>query len=112
MHDQHEVGAGRHAIALLNGVVARHARLERVLLFVALPLERDLDDRVQAVAQDVRELVGIDDRDLARDHAGVAQALHAPQARGWRDVHPGRQLLVRQRRILLELVQKSHVDGV
>ena len=48
---EHEVRARRDAVALLHGVVGDGARLEGRLRFRRLAVERDLDDRGQAVAE-------------------------------------------------------------
>ena len=64
------------------------------------------------MADEKRELVGVDDRDLTRDEPPVAQAFDPAQARGRRNVDLGGEFLVGQRGIALELVQKSHVDVV
>ena len=48
---EHEVGAGRDAVALLHGGLGDGARLEGGERFGRLAVERDLDDRGQAVAE-------------------------------------------------------------
>jgi hypothetical protein len=57
-HHQHEVGAGRDAPALLHRVVGDHAGLEGVERGGVLPVQRDLDHRLQSVAEHRGQPVG------------------------------------------------------
>ena len=91
-HHQHEVRARRHAITLLHAGVGRRALLEGGQMLGALAVQRDLDDRAQAVAQPlVRQ-----QRHAALDHAGLHQPAHAAQCGGRRHVRGGGQVLVGQ----------------
>ena len=65
LDDEHEVGAGRDAMALLHRGLGDGARLERVERLGDLAVERDLDDRRQAVA----ERLGREQGDAALDDA-------------------------------------------
>ena len=94
MHQQNKVRAGRHAVALLHRVVSGDAHFKRFELFTALPVECDFNNRRQAVADDDREFVGAEQRDLALDQAGVAQSFDAAQAGGRRDARAGGQIKV------------------
>jgi hypothetical protein len=86
-----------------------HTRLKRLLLLGALPLQRDLDQRRQPVACDGGQLVGAEHRDLALHQPRIAQALHAAQTGGRRDVGTLGQGLVAQRGIGLQAVEQLEV---
>ena len=103
-------GPGRDAVALLHRVVRRHALLEGVQRGGVLPVQRDLDHRRQQPWPS-RGAVG-QDRDLALDQPGLAQALHAPQAGGRRDVHALGERLVALGGVALQRVEQAQVDGI
>jgi hypothetical protein len=105
LHHQHEIRAGRHAIALQHGGLARRQCLEFRLSFRALVIERDFDDRGQHGA----DLVRRHDRDLALDHAGIDQALDAAQASRRRRMHACRKLVIGPRCIALQCIEDAAV---
>jgi len=79
------------------------------LRFAALPVERDLDDGVEPVAEHFGQAAGVQQGDVAFDQAGVFESLHPPQAGRRRDVHALGQCLVGQRSVVLEQVQQLAV---
>jgi hypothetical protein len=112
VHDQHEVGARRDAVALLHRRRRRDALLEGVQLLGALAVERNLHHRAQAMPQNGREAVGVQDRDLALDQPGIPQPLDAPQAGGWRHMHLRRQGQVAEGGVGLQGVQQPKIGFV
>jgi acetyltransferase-like isoleucine patch superfamily enzyme len=111
VHDQHEVRPWRDAVALLHRRVG-DALLEGVQLLGALAVERNLHHRAQAVPQNGREAVGVQDRDLALDQPGIPQPLDAPQAGGRRHMHPCRQGQVAEAGVGLQGVQQPKIGFV
>ena len=100
------------AIALLHCLVQDDARLERLLLVVALPLQRNFQHGLQPVPEQWSEPVGVQDRDLPLDQPGIAQPLYPAQASRRRDVHAGGQVLVAARGVRLQLIQNIEIRCV
>jgi hypothetical protein len=105
-------GPWRDAVALLHRFVVGDALLEGVQLLGALAVERNLHHRAQAVPQNGREAVGVQDRDLALDQPGIPQPLDAPQAGGWRHMHLRRQGQVAEGGVGLQGVQQPKIGFV
>ncbi len=112
MDDQDEIRAGRNAVALLHRFVGNNPRLEGLLFFLPLALQRDLHHGLQAMPQQGREPVGAEDGDLTLDQARIAQPLDPAKAGRRRYVHPPRQVLVAERCVDLELIEQGQVDAV
>jgi hypothetical protein len=105
-------GPWRDAVALLHRFVVGDALLEGVQHFGALAVERNLHHRAQAVTQNGREAVGVQDRDLALDQPGLPQPLDAPQAGGWGHMHLRGQGEVAEGGVGLQGVQQPKIGFV
>jgi len=112
LHDQHEVGAGRDAPALLHGIVGHSAGFKGVEVFAALLVQRHLHQCREAVPQCGAQLVAVEHRDLPLDPAALDQALDAAQAGGRRDVDLLGQRHIAHAGVTLQVVQQLEVDGV
>ena len=112
LYDQHEVGAGRDAPALLHGIVGHGAGFKGVQVFAALTVQRHFHQRGQAVAQRGAQLVTVEHRDLPLDPAAIDQALDAAQAGGRRDVDLFGQRHIAHAGVTLQAVQQLEVDGI
>ena len=87
---QDEVGAGGDAVALAHGVLGHRPGFESSQRLGRLPVESDLDDGREAVAQPL----GRKDGDRFLDDPGLGEPLHPSKAGGGGDVHLGGQRLV------------------
>jgi hypothetical protein len=77
MDNQHEVRPRRHPVALLHSGIWCDALLEGHCCLVALPVQRDFDDRRQAVPDMLRNAVRIQQRHLPLDQPRRAGASRA-----------------------------------
>ena len=71
--DQDEVGTGRDASSTAGTALSRTTFASNAALLLALAVQRDLDHRLQAVAEEGGEALGIEDGDLPLDQTGAGR---------------------------------------
>ena len=95
-----------------RGLGGRSGVGKGVDVLLALLVQADFDDGLQAVALRLGQHLRLQQRHLPGDQAQLMQAAHAAQAGGWRSVHGGGQVLVAAAGVLLQFTQQGAVQGV